>query len=64
MKKKSIANLFLLFLGVLLCVAVLETGIRFLYPRFANYNLEMWRYIATLKEPNMIRAFLSCITRP
>ena len=51
MKKKSIANLFLLFLGVLLCVAVLETGIRFLYPRFANYNLEMWRYIATLKEP-------------
>lgn len=51
MKKKIVANLLFLFLGVILCCAVLEAGIRLLYPRFANYNLEMWRYIATLKEP-------------
>lgn len=51
MKKTILVNTVLILAILIMCVLVVEGGIRLLYPRFANYNLEMWRYIATLKKP-------------
>jgi lysophospholipase L1-like esterase len=50
-KKTILVNTLLILTIVFICCLILEGGIRLLYPRFANYNLEMWRYIATLKKP-------------
>jgi len=50
-KKRIVVNMLLALAGLLCCCLLLEGGIRLLYPRFANYNLEMWRYIATMKKP-------------
>lgn len=49
--KKVTFTVFLLFAGLFCCCLLMEGGVRLLYPRFANYNLEMWRYIATVKKP-------------
>lgn len=41
----------LIILAFIFCFALLEICIRAMYPRFSNYNLEMWRYIAKMKQP-------------
>lgn len=51
MKKKFLFHLILIIAALIFCLAVLEIGVRIMYPRFANYNLEMWRYIAKMKQP-------------
>lgn len=48
--KKWAINAGLVFFSLALVLGSLELGIRVFYPRFANYNLEMWRYSAELKE--------------
>ncbi len=49
--KRIAINAALITLSVTLALALAELAVRAFYPRFANYNLEMWRYFATLKEP-------------
>lgn len=49
--KKWGANVALLAVSVMVGLILCEAGIRILYPRFANYNMEMWRYFAEMKMP-------------
>jgi len=49
--KKWGANVALLACSVLFALILCEVGVRVLYPRFANYNMEMWRYFAEMKMP-------------
>jgi hypothetical protein len=49
--RKWVTNAGLVVLSVALVLCVAELGIRIAYSRLANYNLEMWRYGAELKQP-------------
>lgn len=48
--KKAAANLLLVGCSILFCLGIGEVGIRIAYPHLANYNLEMWRYFAEMKQ--------------
>jgi len=48
--RKIALNGALLLLSVLVCLGIGECGVRAFYPRLANYDSEMWRYFATLKQ--------------
>jgi lysophospholipase L1-like esterase len=48
--KRLIQNLALVFASLLLCALFGEIAVRILYPRIANYNMEMWHYASKVKQ--------------
>jgi len=49
-RARIVPNLLLAAASLLFTLLLAEGGVRALYPRLANYNLEMWRYFAIFKE--------------
>jgi len=49
--KKVYSILICLLLTSIVCFFIGEITIRIFYNNFSNYNMEMWRYAAELKEP-------------
>lgn len=49
--KKAVINLTLSLAALLLSLVILEAGFRYYFSHHLNYDYEMWRYAAELKEP-------------
>lgn len=50
--KQTLQGLGLTIITIALCAVVGETALRVGYSRFADYNLEMWRYTSSVKVGN------------
>jgi lysophospholipase L1-like esterase len=48
--KRLFQNLALVLASLILCAVFGEIAVRILYPRIANYNMEMWHYASKVKQ--------------
>jgi lysophospholipase L1-like esterase len=48
--KRLLQNLSLVLASLILCAVLGELAVRMLYPRIANYNMEMWHYASKVKQ--------------
>ena len=48
--KRLFQNLALVLASLVFCAASGEIAVRILYPRIANYNMEMWHYASKVKQ--------------
>ena len=48
--KRLLQNLALVLASVVFCAVFGEIAVRILYPRIANYNMEMWHYASKVKQ--------------